>query len=78
MHHTYAIAMYLAVLKLDRLADDVSQGMPLFRQDHPHSDIGVALHRNFTLCRWWGGGGGLHSRPSLLVFSSLEDAVHPI
>jgi hypothetical protein len=51
MHNVYAIALYLALLKLDRLVDDISEGMPLFRQDVLHPDIGVALHRRFTLCR---------------------------
>lgn len=61
MHHVYAIALYLALLKLDRLVDGIPQVMPLFRQEDPHSDIAVALYRSFTLCRGW----GLHARLSL-------------
>jgi len=56
MHHLYATALYLALLKLDRLVDDNSQVMPLFRQDDPHPNNGGALHRSFTFFRGWGWG----------------------
>jgi len=54
MHHVHAIALYLALFKLDRLVDSIPQDMPLYRQEDPHSDIGIALYQSFTLCRGWG------------------------
>ena len=70
MYHVYAIALYLDLLKLDRLVDGIPQVMPLFRQEDPHSDIGVAFHRSFTLCRGYRGGGFACTPVSLSVFFS--------
>jgi len=61
MHHVYAIALCLALLKLDRLVDGIPQVMPLFRQEDPHLDVGLS----FTEVSRFAGGRGLHARLSL-------------
>ena len=72
MHNVYAIALYLGLLKLDRLVDDISQDMPLFRQDDPHSYRGCPSPTFHALQRVEGGGGSACTPVSLKCLLLLK------